>query len=121
MIISSFNVSGLLGNIKNRKVKELVRDFYLDFIAIKKVKLSQVGSHYVIFYMGVLSMTGFFCPYKGVSGKLFSIWCNVKYKAIFAFYSSGYLGVYLQWVMCNHQCFVVSVYAKFSLEGKREI
>ncbi|CAK8532957.1 unnamed protein product [Lathyrus sativus] len=71
MIILSFNVRGLWGNIKNRKVRELVRDFYLDFIVIQEVQLSQVRSHCIIFYWGVLSATGSFVHIRVLVGACF--------------------------------------------------
>jgi len=50
MIIGSFNVCGLGGRIKKRKVREFVSSNHLDFLLIQETKLclvSEVLCHYL--------------------------------------------------------------------------
>jgi exonuclease III len=43
MIVLSFNIRGLGGRVKRRRIRELVREHKVDFLAIQETKLEVIS------------------------------------------------------------------------------
>jgi hypothetical protein len=60
-------------------------------------------------------------PAAGNSGGLLSIWSKSSALLIFSFVGDGYVGVGLDWGVEKKRCFIVNVYSKCDLSGKRSL
>jgi hypothetical protein len=121
MIIGSFNVRGLGGRIKKRKVKDFVSSNHLDCLLIQETKLSSVSEGLCHYLWGNPFCDWSFTLAVGSSGGILSIWCSSKGQAVFSFSGLGFVGVCLEWGTSRKHCFVVNVYSKCSLADKREM
>lgn len=121
MIIGSFNIRGLGGRIKKRRVKEFVASNRLDCLLLQETKLSSVSETLCHHLWGNSFCDWSFVPAVGNSGGILSIWCSSKGRAIFSFAGPGFVGVCLEWGVLRTPCFVVNVYSKCSLADKREL
>lgn len=119
MIIGSFNIRGLGGRIKKRKVRDFISSNHLDCVLIQETKLSVVSEALCHYLWGNSFCNFSFTPAIGNSGGILSIWCSSKGNATFSFSGPGYVGVCIEWGVLRHQCFIVNVYSKCSLAEKR--
>jgi hypothetical protein len=119
MIIGSFNIRGLGGMIKKRKVRDFISANHLDCVLIQETKLAfmlEVLCHYL---WGNPFCNWSFTPAIRNNGGILTIWCSSKGTAAFSFSGSGFVGVCIEWGVLRHQCFIVNVYSKCSLVEKR--
>jgi nicotinamide riboside transporter PnuC len=119
MIIGSINVRGLGGRFKKKKVKEFISTNHLDFVAIQETKLGLVNESLCHFLWGNTFCNWSFVPSVGNSGGILSIWCSSKGKSVFSFVGPGFVGVCLYWGVASARCFIINVYSKCTLGGKR--
>jgi hypothetical protein len=121
MIISSFNIRGLGGRVKRSKVKELVFKEKVDFLALQETKLEVVTDTLCYSIWGNEDCCWAFLPSMGNSGGILSIWRKSISRLIFTFIGEGFVGVCLEWGVENHVVFVVNIYSKCDMVGKRRL
>jgi exonuclease III len=73
MIVSTFNVQGLGGRIKKNKIRELVRQNKIDFLALQETKLEDVTPSLCFSIWGSEDCDWLFRPSEGSSGGIISI------------------------------------------------
>jgi hypothetical protein len=121
MIVVYFNVRGLGGSIKKRKVRDLVFKNQIDFLAIQETKLETVSDSLCYSLWGSQDCCWAYLPSIGSSGGILSVWRKSMSSLLFSFIGEGYVGVCLEWGVERHICFVVNVYAKCDLVAKRSL
>jgi hypothetical protein len=121
MIISSFNIRGLGGRVKRNKLKEMVRKEKLDFLALQETKLEIIPDSLCLSIWGDDDCCWAYLPSMGNSGGILSIWRKSSSRLIFSFIGEGFVGVCLEWGVEKHVCFVVNIYSKCDMEGKRRL
>jgi exonuclease III len=121
MIVASFNVRGLGGSIKKRKVRELIFKNQIDFLAIQETKMESVNDSLCHSLWGSQDCLWACFPSVGSSGGILSLWRKSTSALLFTFTGEGYVGVCLEWGMERQICFVVNVYAKCDLAAKRRL
>lgn len=119
MIVGTFNVRGLGGRIKKRRVREVISSNHLDFVALQETKLEVVFEALVFYLWGNTFCEWSFFPSVGNSGGMLSIWCKFRGKPVFSFVGSSFLGVCLEWGVSISRCYLVNVYSGCALRDKR--
>jgi hypothetical protein len=102
-------------------VKEFISSNHLDFIAIQETKLEVVNESLYHFLWGNPFCEWSFTPAIGNSGGILSIWCKSLSSLIFNFSGEGFVGVCLEWGVHKKICFIVNVYSKCDIAGKRRL
>ncbi|CAJ2673622.1 unnamed protein product [Trifolium pratense] len=121
MIIVSFNVRGLGGRVKMRKVRELVSQQHVEFLALQETKLETISSSLCYYLWGSQDCEWTFLPSEGNSGGILSIWKKDNNLLLFIFTGQGFVGVCLESGIQKKVIFVVNVYAKCDLDSKRRL
>jgi hypothetical protein len=119
MIVLSFNVRGLGGLVKRKRVRELVREQRVDFLAIQETKLELITDKLCYSLWGDNDCEWAFLPSIGNSGGILSIWRKSVSKLIHSFVGNGFVGVCVDWGIHNKRCFIVNIYSKCNLLAKR--
>jgi exonuclease III len=120
MIVCSWNVRGLGGRLKKRKVKELIRKEKVDVLALQESKLGDVNDKLCVHLWGG-DVGWASLPANGRSGGIITMWDNKKGKLISSFQGDGYLGVVLHWGVNDDVCIIVNVYAPCVLQAKKSL
>jgi exonuclease III len=94
MIVLSFNIRGLGGRMKRRRIRELVREHNVDFLAIQETKLEVVSDQICFSLWGSSNCGWAFFPSEGASGGILSIWGKNNSNLIFTFMGEGFVGVW---------------------------
>jgi hypothetical protein len=121
MIIASYNIRGLGGRVKRRRVRELVVDHKVDFLALQETKLEMISDKLCYSLWGSEDYNWFFLPSDGASGGILSIWGKSNSNLICTFSGEGFIGVCLEWGVLKTICFVINVYSKCDLVSKRSL
>jgi exonuclease III len=121
MIVVSYNVRGLGGQIKRRKLRELVKNHNVDFLAIQETKLNSVSDQLCYSLWGSHDCEWAFLPAEGNSGGILSIWNKANSSLLFTFMGDGFVGVCLEWGVMKSICFVVNIYTKCNFSAKRKL
>jgi exonuclease III len=121
MIVSSFNTRGLGGRVKRSMLREFVKKEKIDFLALQETKLEVVTDSLCFDIWGSDDCNWLSLPSEGNSGGLLSIWSKSSSSTIFNFSGEGFVGVCLEWGVHKTVCFVVNVYSKCDLVGKRRL
>jgi hypothetical protein len=121
MILTSYNVRGLGGQIKRRKIKELIQKYKVEFLAIQETKMETITDNLCYSLWGSQDCDWAFLPSEGNSGGILSIWSKSCSYLIFTFIGEGFVGVCLEWGVSKSICFVVNIYAKCDLPSKRKL
>jgi endonuclease/exonuclease/phosphatase family metal-dependent hydrolase len=121
MIICSFNIRGLGGRVKRRKIRELVQMEGLDFLAIQETEMEAISDIFVHRLWGSSNCGWAYLPAMGNSGGILSIWNKVKASLVFTFIGDRFVGVCLDIVNESRRCIVVNVYAKCNIRAKRQL
>jgi len=121
MIVSTFNVRGLGGRVKKSKIRELVRQNNVDFLAVQETKLEAITSNLCYSLCGGQYRDWVFRSSEGNSGGILSIWRKSSGIVLFSFQGEGYVGVCLEWGVEKTRCFVINVYSKCDLESKKRL
>ncbi|MCI07963.1 endonuclease/exonuclease/phosphatase family protein, partial [Trifolium medium] len=121
MIVSSINIRGLGGRVKRGLIKDLVKKEKIDFLAIQETKLEAVSDSLCFSLWGSEDCLWMSLPSEGNSGGILSIWCKSSSSLIFNFSGEGFVGVCLEWGVQKQIYFVVNVYSKCDLAGKRRL
>jgi exonuclease III len=95
MIVLSFNIRGLGGGVKMRRIRELVREFNVDFLAIQETKLEVVSAKICYSLWSSEDCNWAFIPSEGASGGILSIWGKKNSNLIFTFMGEGFVGLCL--------------------------
>ncbi|XP_020233376.1 uncharacterized protein LOC109813582 [Cajanus cajan] len=119
MKVGTFNCRGLGGDVKRRRISELIRLEALDFIVIQESELEMCDSTLCAQLWGSTEFEWFASPSQGRSGGLLSIWNFNRGKLVFTFSGTGFHGVCLQWGVDAYRCVVVNVYSPCQLADKR--
>jgi hypothetical protein len=119
MIITSYNVRGLGGLVKRRKIRELIHKQNIQFLAVQETKLEAISDNLCYSLWGSNDCDWSFRPSEGNIGGILSIWCKSSSSSIFSFAGEGFVGVCLEWGVKKEVCFVVNIYAKCDLSSKR--
>ncbi|MCI06232.1 endonuclease/exonuclease/phosphatase family protein [Trifolium medium] len=84
MIVMTFNIRGLGGKVKRRRIRELVRDHKVDFLALQETKMETILDDFCQSLWGSADCSWAFVPAVGASGGILSIcgfgsgnWCVV--------------------------------------------
>jgi hypothetical protein len=102
-------------------LKELVRKEKIDFLAIQETKLESVSDALCYSIWDSEDCHWCFLLDVGNSGGILSIWCKSSSSLIFNFSGEGFVGVCLEWGVHNKICFVVNIYSKCDIAGKRRL
>jgi exonuclease III len=121
MIVSTFNVRGLGGRIKKNKIRELVRQHNIDFLALQETKIEEVTPLLCYSIWGSEDCDWVFRASEGNSGGILSIWRKSCATLLYSFQGEGYVGVCLEWGVERIKCFLINVYSKCDLPGKRRL
>jgi hypothetical protein len=119
MIVNSINIRGLGERVKRCKLKELVNKEKIDFLAIQETKLEIVYDVLCFSIWGYDDCSWAYLPSVGNSGEILSIWRKSSSRFVYSFCGEGFVGVYLEWGVHKKICFMVNVYYKCDMEGKR--
>jgi hypothetical protein len=119
MIVCSYNIRGLGGRVKRRRIKQLILTEKVDFMAIQETKLEVISEALCHSLWGGSDCEWAFLPAEGNSGGILSIWRNVNSSLIFTFIGEGFVGVCLEWGVRKNIFFMVNVYAKCDIIAKR--
>ncbi|GAU24549.1 hypothetical protein TSUD_148900 [Trifolium subterraneum] len=119
MIVSSFNVRGLGGVMKRRRIRELVRHQKIDFLALQETKMEVLSEAFCYSLWGSDDCEWVFLPSVGRSGGILSIWGKTNNSLIFSFVGDGFVGICLEWGVLKTVCIVVNVYSKCDVGSKR--
>jgi hypothetical protein len=93
MIVLSFNVRGLGGVVKHKRIRELVREQHVDFLAIQETKLEVTTDKLCYYLWGDQDCDWAFLPSIGNSGGILSIWRKSVLKLIHSFVFVGVCGL----------------------------
>jgi exonuclease III len=121
MITSSFNIRGVGGRVKRRKVRELVRREKIELLALQETKLGSIDHALCCRLWGGDNVAWRCNPTLGRSGGLLLLWDMNKGKLIESFQGQGFLGVYLEWGPQKKKCVIINVYAPCNLVVKRQL
>jgi exonuclease III len=121
MIVTSLNIRGLGGRVKRRRIRDLVREHHVDFLAIQETKLEIITDKIYYSLWGSMECDWAFVPSEGASGGILSIWGKNNANLIFTFTGEGFVGVCLEWGVKKIICYVVNVYSKCDLVSKRRL
>jgi exonuclease III len=121
MIVSSFNVRGLGGVLKRKRIRDMVRSNQIEFLAIQETKLEEISEAMCFGLWGSNDCEWVHLPSEGRSGGILSIWSKSNNSLIFSFKGEGFVGVHLEWGFLKTICFVVNVYSKCDIASKRNL
>jgi hypothetical protein len=121
MIISSFNIRGLGGAVKWNAIKELVRQEKIEFLAVQETKMVTFSDSFCYNIWGGEDCQWVYLPAVGNSGGILSIWCKSSASLIFSFTGDNFVGVCLDWGALRQRVFIVNVYSKCDIGGKRSL
>jgi exonuclease III len=96
MITPTFNIRGLGGRVKRRKVRELVRREKIELLALQETKVGSVDHSFCRRLWGGDNVAWRCNPALGRSGGLLILWDKEKGKLLETFQGQGFLGVYLE-------------------------
>jgi exonuclease III len=119
MIISSYNIRGLRGVVKRNAIKELIRKEKVDFLAIQETKMELISEAWCHNIWGSDDCQWVHFPAVGNNGGFLSIWSKSAASFIFSFSGDGFVGVCLEWGVHKKRCFIVNIYSKCDISGKR--
>lgn len=117
----SFNIRGLGGRQKKNKIRELVRDHKVDFIALQETKMEEITARLCFNLWRSEDCCWEFLPSEGNSGGLLSIWRKSSSTVNYTFSREGFVGVSLEWGALKRRCVLINVYAKCDSEAKRRL
>ncbi|MCH98940.1 endonuclease/exonuclease/phosphatase family protein [Trifolium medium] len=121
MIVSSFNIRGIGGALKRRRIRDMVRVQKIDFLALQETKLEIIPDSVCYKIWGSQDCEWVYLPSVGRSGGILSIWRKSNNSLIFSFKGEGFVGVCLEWGVTKTICFVVNVYSKCDIVSKRRL
>lgn len=121
MIVLSFNVRGLGGSLKRKKIKELVRSHRVDFLAVQETKMEVISESLCISLWGYQDCDWVYLPSVGRSGGILSMWRKSEEKFIFSFIWEGFVGVCLDWGVHAKRWFVINIYSKCESSGEKKV
>lgn len=107
--------------MKKRRIRELVRQNKVDFLAIQEAKLEDISSALFYNLWGSDDCQWSFRPSEGNSGRILSLWRKSCANEVFCFGGEGYVGVCFESGVHIHKCFVINVYAKCDSLSKRRL
>jgi exonuclease III len=102
-------------------LRDLVSKEKIDFLAIQETKMEVVSDALCYFLWGSEDCDWLYLPSEGNSGGILSIWRKSSSSLIFNFKGEGFVGVCLEWGVHKTVCFVVNVYSKCDINGKRRL
>jgi exonuclease III len=121
MITCSYNVRGLGGGVKRRRIRELVNKERLDVLALQETKLGSVEVATCRGLWGGDNVRWVCNPALGRSGGLLILWNGSKGKLVYSFQGQGFLGVCLDWGEAKIRCIIINVYAPCNLAAKKQL
>jgi hypothetical protein len=121
MIVCSFNIRGLGSRVKRNKIRDLVKDHNLDFLAIQETKMEEMSDVLCYSLWGSRDVGWLAVPSRGNSDGLLSLWNKDKYSLVFSFTGEDFAGVCLNIIQEQRICYVLNVYAKCDLVARRSL
>jgi exonuclease III len=85
MIVTSINIRGLGGRVKKRRIRDLVREQNVSFLAIQETKLEAIFDNFCYSLWGSEDCSWAFVPAEGASGGMLSLWSKSNSDFIFPF------------------------------------
>jgi hypothetical protein len=101
--------------VKRSKIKEFVRKEKIDFLALQETKLEIISDSLCFSIWGGEDCCWAYLPSMG------NIWRKSSSRLIFSFMGEGFVGVCLEWGVEKIVCFIVNVYSKCDMGGKRRL
>jgi exonuclease III len=121
MITCSFNIRGLGGRVKRRKVRDLVRRKKVEVLALQETKVGSVDFSLCRRLWGGDNVAWRCNPTLGRSGGLLLLWDKDKGKLLDTFQGQGFMGVCLEWGEQKKTCVILNVYAPCNVVAKRQL
>jgi len=121
MIVASFNVLGLGGGLKRNKIKQLLRQHNVDFLAIQETKMDSISKSSCASIWGNEDFDWAFLPSEGNSGGILSIWRKSMATLYYTFRGEGFVGVCFDWGIDKQICIIINVYSKCDLADKKRL
>ncbi|MCH97949.1 endonuclease/exonuclease/phosphatase family protein [Trifolium medium] len=109
------------GAVKRNAIKEMIRKEKIEFLAIQETKMEIIPDSLCYNIWGGEDCQWVYLPSVGNSGGMLSIWSKSFASLIFYFSGDSFIGVCLEWGALKKRCFVVNVYSKCDLSGKRNL
>jgi hypothetical protein len=120
MIVASFNIRGLGSRVKRSKVRSIVCEEKIDFLALQETKLDGVSANLCHRLWGNADCDWAFLPAVGNSGGILSIWKKSLGPVAFSVMGEV-VGVCLDLVDKSVRCCIINVYAKCNIADKRRL
>ena len=92
--------------MKKRKIKDLVRQYKVDFLAIQETKLEDITLALSFSLWGSEDCQWSFRPSEGNSGGILSLWRMSCAFDVSFLGGEGYVGVHIEWGIHRHRCIV---------------
>lgn len=121
MIITTFNVRGLWGSVKRKKLRELISQNNIKFLAIQETKMEEISNSFCCRIWGSDDCDWAFLPSEGNSGGILSIWRKSTSNVISKVVGEGFVGVCLELGVLKHKFVTIKVYSKCDLEAKKRL
>lgn len=121
MIITSFNIRGLGSASKRNKIRELVRNNKVEFMAIQETKMEVITENFCHKLWGGVDCDWAFLPSEGNSGGILPLWSKSNNTTNSIFVGEGFVGVCLDWGVLKQKCYIVNVYSKCDLSAKKRL
>jgi exonuclease III len=121
MIVASFNIRGLGGRVKKRKVRDLIFKNHIDFLALQETKMESIDDRLCFSLWGSEDCSWAFLPSEGSSGGILSMWRKSNSSLLFSFTGEGFVGVCVEWGVGRQSFILVNVYAKCDSASKRRL
>jgi hypothetical protein len=95
MIVYSYNIRGLGGDVKRRRIKQLILSENVDFMAIQETKLEAISDSLCYSLWGGPNCDWAFLPSEGSSGGILSLWRKVNLSLFLPLLGKGLWGCVL--------------------------
>lgn len=102
MQVGSFNIRGLGGRVKQRKVKNLIVTEKIDFMMIQETKMAGIEESFYNKLWGSSEFQWSSLDSNGAPGGLLNLWNKEKLKMIFTFSGDGFCGIRGLWGVNNN-------------------
>lgn len=119
MKILSFNVRGIGGMIKRRKVWELIRSEDADMVLLQETKLEACNRFTLASLWGDGGIEWQQAPAVNAAGGLLCLWKSCVFKLDESFIGDGFVGLRRKWKQTD--CLIVNIYSPCLIGGKRRL
>lgn len=119
MKLLSYNVGGLRGKVKWRKIRKIITEEGAEFICIQETKLQKVENNICYALWGDHEVEWEEVPAINMGGGLFCLWRKGTFRVIEKFCGNGVLDLKGWWKDVREPIVVVNIYSSCHLGEKR--